>query len=140
MFSAYSRICLQLFCFCSDMIFCSSKLSPQNFSWYMERLLRTMKINNVRKQIGKVFSEGLVLDMIYMKRKYIGVSFYFAKYPGLKNMQMMDLIFLSWAQIKASLCTQKKKKMTSLCGCSLQRTSSRSFAGLKLFNHTTWLE
>lgn len=95
----------------------------------MERLLRTMKINNVRKQIGKVFSEGLVLDMIYMKRKYIGVSFYFAKYPGLKNMQMMDLIFLSWAQIKASLC-----------GCSLQRTSSRSFAGLKLFNHTTWLE
>ena len=39
-----------------------------------------------------------------MKRKYIDV----AKYPGLKNMQMMDLILLSWAQIKASLCTQKK--------------------------------
>ena len=51
---------------------------------------------NVRKRIGKVFSEALLaLDMIYMKRKYIDVSFYFAKYPGLKNMQMMDLIFLS---------------------------------------------
>ena len=46
--------------------------------------------------------------MIYMKWKYIDVSFYFAKSPGLKNMQMLDLIFLSWAQIKASLCTQKK--------------------------------
>ena len=41
---------------------------------------------NVLKRVDKVFSKGLVLDMVYMKRKYIDISFYFAKYPVLKNM------------------------------------------------------
>ena len=62
--------------------------------------------------------------MIYMKRKYIDISFYFAKYPVLKKYVNNGFNFLEWGENK-SLAMYTKESWLFVAA-----VSSRAFSAL----------